>query len=80
MNVNLIPGRTTVITDRVTTHKTYGFRTPENQFTADVVVEIDHTALMHIIRKAQGNKSKRSSDGPITVKLSNIKVPNGQAS
>lgn len=72
MPVNLIPGRTTVMTDRVTTHKQFGFRTPETQFTADVVVEIDHTALIEIIRKAHYNKSKKSCDGPITVKLSNI--------
>jgi hypothetical protein len=75
MKIQLTRGGKTTIVDRVTTYKRYGYRTPANQFTADAVVEIDHNMLLALIAKAAGNKSKKSSDGPITVKVSNILIP-----
>ena len=75
MNVKIVKGQSLVFTDTVTCHRLYGYRTPDNVMTADVTIEIDHAGLIELIREAGHNKSQRTKDGPVTIKLKNIRGP-----
>jgi len=72
MPVKLHRGQKLTLTDTVTCHRLYGYRTPDNQITADVVIEIDHDGLIELVRKAANNHGKRSKDGPVVVKVKEI--------
>ena len=75
MNVKIVKGESLILTDTVTCHRLYGYRTPDNLMTADVTIEIDYAGLIDLVKKAAHNKSKRTKDGPVTIKLKNIQGP-----
>lgn len=77
MPVKLHRDQKLTLTDQVTCHQLYGYRTPDNLMTVDVVIEIDHAGLIELVRKAATNKSLRTKDGPVVVKLSNLVKPGG---
>jgi hypothetical protein len=77
MQVRLTKGNKTVLTDHVLCYRLYGYATADNRFAADVVIELDHNGLLKLIRKAEWNTSKRTKDGPVTIKLANIQGPEG---
>lgn len=72
MRLPIVRGQKTTFTGDITCYRLYGYRTPDNQFTADFIIELDHDGLIELIRKAETNKSKRTKDGPVVVKLSDI--------
>lgn len=71
MRIQLRKGETLVHSTTETFVPDYKNR--DQAMTADVTIEIDHAGLLALIRKAGFNKSKRSTDGPITIKLTNIR-------
>jgi hypothetical protein len=75
-NIRIVPGRNTAMADEVSFLPWYKKRGEE--VTAHVVVEIDHDGLIDLMKKAAGNKSQKSKDGPVTVKLSRVR-PMGRA-
>lgn len=70
MRITLSKGNYVALETRHSFVPDYGKQ--EDAMTADVVIEVDHAGLIALIRKAGRNKSKKTSDGPITLKLKNI--------